>query len=207
MAPQSLESIAGTAFYSLKVEIFTALGLCNVLLTMGVFLFSLLFSRRADQIEKDRLEKLKTIAVNDIPGTIRNAPAPNWLSPILVTLVCMFGIGLLAWKKLPQPVEPSPSDQGTLAAVGVFFILGVVCIALAVPTPTEFQSKVFRGTLALGAAAFASQLPGMLEVHIGNNVTAGGALAVAVLFLTWWKDPAGFGPKRTNSNRRQGGRK
>ena len=64
---------------------------------------------------------------------------------------------------------------------GIIFICMLLIIAVAIPHPTDFQYTVFRIVLALAAAAFASVIPGILNIRLSNWITAGGALAVFVI--------------------------
>ena len=74
------------------------------------------------------------------------------------------------------------STQTTVAiSSGAFFLAAFLVIAFACPNPTEFQYTVFRIILAVGAAAFATVIPGILEISVSNWLKAGGALAVFVI--------------------------
>jgi hypothetical protein len=83
--------------------------------------------------------------------------------------------------------QPSPPDQGReihgkLAfAFGIAFIVAILILAIVFPNPTPFQYTIFRIVIALAAAGFAAEVPGMLDVRIANWVKATGALAVFVL--------------------------
>jgi hypothetical protein len=74
------------------------------------------------------------------------------------------------------------STQAKIAvASGLFFLVALLVIAFACPNPTDFQYTVFRIILALAAAAFATVIPGILEIVLPNWVRAGGALSVFVI--------------------------
>jgi hypothetical protein len=93
-----------------------------------------------------------------------NNPFIAWLMQILEK-IAMFNL---------------PNDKVAIAS-GAVFILTMLVIALAVPHPSDFQYFVFRSVLALSAAAFATAIPGILSIQLGNWLKAGGALAVLVL--------------------------
>jgi hypothetical protein len=57
----------------------------------------------------------------------------------------------------------------------------MIILALAVPTPTEAQWRVFNVVLSLVAAAIAAVLPGVLQLRFTPWLRAGGALAVFAL--------------------------
>lgn len=66
-------------------------------------------------------------------------------------------------------------------AFGVVFVIFLLVIALAIPSPTAFQLSTFNIVLALAAAGCASMIPGFLAVEIPNSIRAGGAMAVFVI--------------------------
>lgn len=73
-----------------------------------------------------------------------------------------------------------PNDKVAIVSGGVFIVTMLV-IALFVPQPSPFQYFVFRSVLSISAAAFATAIPGILNINMGNWLKAGGALAVLVL--------------------------
>lgn len=66
---------------------------------------------------------------------------------------------------------------------GAFLLVGVLGIAVRVSEPTPTTFFVMRVVLALAAAAFASLVPGFLDIEIHGRVRAGGALAVFIVVL------------------------
>lgn len=64
---------------------------------------------------------------------------------------------------------------------GVVFLLGVGAVAIFIPRPTEFQILIFRIVVAVAAAGIGAIVPGLLVVHVGSWVRAGGAIALFVL--------------------------
>ena len=66
---------------------------------------------------------------------------------------------------------------------GVFLLLLLVGLAVAIPEPTRAQERTFTVVLMLAAGAFALMLAGELEVegyHPSFKVKAGGAIGFAV---------------------------
>jgi len=76
-------------------------------------------------------------------------------------------------------------ERWGVAACGVLFVGVLICIALFVPDPSDFQYLVFRSVLALAAAGFAGLLPGVLEVHWSTTVRATEAFGVFVIVYFW----------------------
>lgn len=73
-------------------------------------------------------------------------------------------------------------DKTYLAFVfGVVLVGVLIVMAVFVPEPTGFQYAIFRIVLALAAAGVAVFIPGLLNVTLGREVTASGALAVFVV--------------------------
>lgn len=70
-------------------------------------------------------------------------------------------------------------------AFGVVFIIVMLCIAIKIPYPTDFQFLTFRVTLALAAGGIAAMLPGFIALEISRLIRAGGALAAfaAIYFV------------------------
>jgi hypothetical protein len=76
----------------------------------------------------------------------------------------------------------SATRQGWAAfGCGAAFIVGMILIALKVPTPTVFQYFVFRSVLSVAIAGFAAFIPGFLEVRIKPWIHATGAIGVFVV--------------------------
>src|ERR1700746_351160 len=75
--------------------------------------------------------------------------------------------------------------QKTAAFIlGGVFVIVLLIVALAVPTPTEFQLFVFRVILALAAGGVAALIPGFFHIESKTalySVRAGGALGVFLL--------------------------
>jgi len=82
------------------------------------------------------------------------------------------------------------------ALSGALFIIAMIILAIAFPTPTSFQYLVFRVVLSLAAAGVAAAIPGMIEIKAEANtkffIHAGGA--VAVFFIVFKLAPAGLLP-------------
>lgn len=78
------------------------------------------------------------------------------------------------------PMFNLPNDKVAIGS-GLVFIVTMLAIALFVPQPSPFQYFVFRSVLAVAAAAFATAIPGILDLKMGNWLKASGALAVLVL--------------------------
>jgi tetratricopeptide (TPR) repeat protein len=66
-------------------------------------------------------------------------------------------------------------------AFGFLFVVILLIFALVVPDPSDWQIFVCRVVLALAAAGVAAVIPGMLNLKLGNWLTAGGAVAVFVI--------------------------
>jgi Na+/proline symporter len=64
---------------------------------------------------------------------------------------------------------------------GVVFVIVMLAVVLAVPTPTPEQWFVFRVVLALAAAGFGAVIPGLIVVHVSTAIRAGGAIALFVV--------------------------
>ncbi|MGH9762609.1 MAG: hypothetical protein ACREAC_17450, partial [Blastocatellia bacterium] len=71
---------------------------------------------------------------------------------------------------------------------GVVFVVTMLILAIAFPSPTAFQYMVFRIVLALATAGVAVMIPGFIEVNISTWLRAGGALAVFV--VVYFYNPA-----------------
>lgn len=75
-------------------------------------------------------------------------------------------------------------EKVTMITSGLALIAVLLCLAVLVPEPTDFQIFVFRIVLAIGASAFACVIPGFLNIESRSKlllIRAGGALAVFVL--------------------------
>jgi uncharacterized membrane protein len=70
---------------------------------------------------------------------------------------------------------------------GAAFLISILCIAVFIPNPTPFQTRVFLSVLALSAGAFGVVITGLLDIKasVGKQLTIGatGALALVVLML------------------------
>lgn len=73
------------------------------------------------------------------------------------------------------------NDRWLAFAFGVIFVSVLLALAVLYPNPTATTFFVFRVVLALAAAGIGAVLPGLLVVHVGKLVRAGGALALFVL--------------------------
>lgn len=81
----------------------------------------------------------------------------------------------------PQSAEPMKPPVTVAVSSGIVFLIAILLIAIFFPDPTNFQYTVFRIILALAAAAFATVIPGIIEVNINKMLKATGALAVFVI--------------------------
>lgn len=82
------------------------------------------------------------------------------------------------------------AQRVTAVGSGVVFLIILLALAIAVPEPSPFQYTVFRIVLALAAAAFATTIPGFLEVVISGFARATGA--IAVFLIVFFFSPAGL---------------
>lgn len=71
---------------------------------------------------------------------------------------------------------------------GVAFVIALLVLAVAIPSPTAFQYTVFRVVLALAAAGVAAMIPGFLQITLSEWIRAGGALGVFV--VVYFYNPA-----------------
>jgi hypothetical protein len=87
----------------------------------------------------------------------------------------------------PQPTSPVPPFRwGWLVGLGLVLLL--LALVVFIPCPSEGQYIVFRLVLALGLAALAAIVPGILQVAWNSAIKASGALAVFV--VAYLMDPA-----------------
>lgn len=92
--------------------------------------------------------------------------------------------------------QSSPLLHTILAfSFGIAFVSALLIFAVFFPEPTVFQEFVFRTVLSLAAAGVAVVIPGMLQLKLGNWLTAGGALAV-FLIVFWFNPPELVKPLR-----------
>ena len=81
-------------------------------------------------------------------------------------------------------IDMTKKQQVTFGAItGLVLLLILLAIALIVRCPTNFQNNIFIIILALAGAAFASIIPGLIEVKYRQIITAAGALAVFVIIF------------------------
>ena|ERR1700733_11618965 len=107
---------------------------------------------------------LKTLVENALRQNLLRNPFYAWLSKVSETF----------------PMFNLPNDKVAIVS-GLVFLVTMLAIALFVPQPSPFQYFVFRSVLAIAAAAFATAIPGILDLKMGNWLKASGALAVLVL--------------------------
>lgn len=74
------------------------------------------------------------------------------------------------------------------AIVGICFILTILILSVLIPCPTSSQYVIFRIILSIAIGAFASTIPGLLNIKYYEIVSATGALGVFVLVYLF--DPA-----------------
>lgn len=87
-------------------------------------------------------------------------------------------------------IDPGRLHAGLTSIGGVIGMGAITWIALMVPSPSPFQTFVFRAVLAIAISAFGTGVPGFLSVKVrqrveGNElkVIAGGAIAIFVLLM------------------------
>ena len=92
---------------------------------------------------------------------------------------------------MPLHIAPGmPPQKTAFFLFADFFIVVMLAVAIAVPTPTESQWRVFNLVLSLVAASMAAVLPGVFQLKFTPWLRASGALAVfAFVFLI---KPAGL---------------
>jgi hypothetical protein len=92
--------------------------------------------------------------------------------------------------KAERRMEPRASSSSTwnkIAAFtfGLLFNFILLAIALFLPDPTEFQTFIFRVTLALAASGIGAVVPGFLDVNLQRGemflVRSGGAIALFLI--------------------------
>ena len=67
---------------------------------------------------------------------------------------------------------------------GTVFLITLIILAVIIECPTSFQNGLFKTVLALGAGAYATIIPGFINVEYRGMITAGGALGVfAIVFF------------------------
>ena len=72
-------------------------------------------------------------------------------------------------------------EKIALFLFGVFFLIVMIAMAVAIPTPTALQWRVFGLVLALIAAGIGAVIPGVIRIHVTPWVRGGGAVALFVL--------------------------
>lgn len=79
----------------------------------------------------------------------------------------------------------SKLDKYLIYGFSIAFIIVILTIAIAFPSPTPFQYTVFRIVLALFSAGVAAMIPGVIDVNLTitkrNYIRAGGAIAIFVI--------------------------
>lgn len=76
------------------------------------------------------------------------------------------------------------SERVAVFAFGTFFVVIMLIVAVAIPTPTELQWRVFNLVLALSGGAVTAFLPGVFQFRLTPWLRAGGSLAVfALIYL------------------------
>lgn len=79
-------------------------------------------------------------------------------------------------------IDMTKKQQITFGAItGLVLLITLLIITLVIDCPTSFQSTIFTTILALAAAAFATVIPGLINIKYREMVTASGALAVFVI--------------------------
>ncbi|MEF3077400.1 transthyretin-like family protein [Winogradskyella poriferorum] len=78
--------------------------------------------------------------------------------------------------------DMTKKQQVTFGAItGLVLLVTLLIITLIIDCPTNFQSTIFTTILALAAAAFATVIPGLIDIRYRQIITASGALAVFVI--------------------------
>lgn len=91
--------------------------------------------------------------------------------------------------------EKLPTWQIVLCAIiGVLILVGMTAIAIAFPTPTDFQGFIFRGIFALGLSSLIVSVPGFLSMKVristlGQLVSLVAGGSVVIFVLVWLINP------------------
>ncbi len=101
--------------------------------------------------------------------------------------------------KIIEEIMPSPKVQQKykhtyqiLAFVsGAGLLVSLLALAVFIPSPTPFQSRIFLSVLALAAGAFGVVITGLLDVKatLGKQITIGATGALALVVLMLFVDP------------------
>lgn len=93
----------------------------------------------------------------------------------------------------------------TIAIItGIVFIIIILIIAVFIPKPTKFQYNIFKTVISVAVAGFATTIPGLLEVEIGNFIKAGSAIAVFV--LVYFYNPADLVVEKSADDNQESGK-
>ena len=77
--------------------------------------------------------------------------------------------------------------------VGVVLIIIIVFVTKIDKNPSPIAAFAYRVVIAIAAALIATGIPGVINVHISQGITAGGAIAVFV--IVYWFNAAQIEPK------------
>lgn len=72
--------------------------------------------------------------------------------------------------------------------LGASLMVAILLLIIFIPCPSATQYFVFRIIIALAAAGLAAIIPGVLNIHLTNGITAGGA--IAIFAVVYFFDPA-----------------
>lgn len=72
-------------------------------------------------------------------------------------------------------------EKIALFLFGVFFLIVMLAMAVAIPNPSPLQWRVFGLVLALIAAGIGAVVPGLIQIHVTPWIRGGGAAALFVL--------------------------
>jgi hypothetical protein len=78
------------------------------------------------------------------------------------------------------------------ALIGILFVGIAIALAFTFPNPTSLQVRVILAVLSLGGGAFASEIPGLLQVDVklGSQIKIAAASAMGIFVLLYLVVPA-----------------
>ena len=131
-----------------------------------------------------RAQKLAT-ELRQLPAEARELMA-SYVSLLLADMEKQRGSSAI-WSRISKMTY---NQQIKCAGIGIgtASLLGVVALAVMLPSPTPFQYLVFRVVLSLGAAGYAMALAGLFEIktRVGAfSVAATASFAVFFAVFLW----------------------
>ncbi len=78
------------------------------------------------------------------------------------------------------------------ALIGILFVVIAIALAFTFSNPNSLQVRVILAVLSLGGGAFASEIPGLLQVDIklGSQIKIAAASAMGIFVLLYLVVPA-----------------